>query len=138
MIWFSSLIGDTFGISDPLIGLTISSIPAILMLIAVAKRGNPDMTMSFATGTCIVKLSIVLGLPWLIETAAYVDPISISSSGAGCSASLVTLFILLTLLGVFLSRYIHPIFTGVVMMFLYVLFVIIALMFEYEHLKCPI
>jgi sodium/potassium/calcium exchanger 1 len=70
MVWWTTTIGDTFGIPVEVMGLTFlaagTSIPDLLTSVIVAKQGQGDMAVSSSIGSNIFDVLIGLPLPWFI------------------------------------------------------------------------
>ncbi|ELU18053.1 hypothetical protein CAPTEDRAFT_197695 [Capitella teleta] len=92
MVWMVTIIGETFGIPDAVMGLTLlavgNSIPDALASLFVARDGFGEMAVSNSIGSNVFDILLGLGLPWLIKTGM-VDPnttVAINSEGLFFSA----------------------------------------------------
>lgn len=74
MVEWASIVGNTFGIPDELMGLTVlaagTSVPDLLSSVIVARRGQGDMAVSSSVGSNIFDILVGLPVPWLIYSAA--------------------------------------------------------------------
>lgn len=70
--WMMTTIGNTLGISDAVMGLTLvaigGSIPEASTSVINARRGIGSMTISNALGGNTLDILLSLGLPWFIKT----------------------------------------------------------------------
>ncbi|XP_076437489.1 putative sodium/potassium/calcium exchanger CG1090 [Babylonia areolata] len=103
MVWMITIAGDALNIPDTVMGLTLlaagTSLPDCLTSVLVARDGYGDMAVSNSIGSNVFDILLCLGLPWLIDTAAFKggDSLGISSSGLLYSSLtlLATVFFLL-------------------------------------------
>ena len=69
MVWMAVLLGQTTGIPDPVMGLTLlaagTSVPDAMSSIAVARKGFGDMAVSSSIGSNVFDILIGLPVPWL-------------------------------------------------------------------------
>ncbi|XP_025414293.1 sodium/potassium/calcium exchanger 2-like [Sipha flava] len=69
--WMLTICGDTFRISDIIMGIGIlaigSSIPEVVSGIINARRGEGAMIISSALGSNTMDILLCLGLPWLVK-----------------------------------------------------------------------
>jgi Ca2+/Na+ antiporter len=74
MVDWAEVVGNTFGIPDELMGLTVlaagTSVPDLLSSVIVARRGQGDMAVSSSVGSNIFDILVGLPIPWLIYSAA--------------------------------------------------------------------
>ncbi|XP_065156142.1 probable sodium/potassium/calcium exchanger CG1090 [Atheta coriaria] len=136
MVWMITIIGSTLGIPDTVMGLTFVaagvSVPDALSSIAVIKEGYGDMAVSNAVGSNVFDILVCLGLPWFIQTAiikpgSHVNVISkgLTYSTLSLLSTVVFLVVAVHMNGWKLDRKL-----GVVLMVWYLIFIIIASMYE--------
>ncbi|XP_014294155.1 sodium/potassium/calcium exchanger 5 isoform X2 [Halyomorpha halys] len=85
--WMMTTIGDTLGVSDAVMGLTLvaigGSIPEASTSVINARLGIGSMTISNALGGNTLDILLSLGLPWFIKTLLPADlgggPVKIES-----------------------------------------------------------
>ena len=72
MVAWAEIIGNTIGIPDVVMGLTIlaagTSVPDMLSSVIVARRGEGDMAVSSSIGSNIFDILVGLPLPWFLFT----------------------------------------------------------------------
>lgn len=72
VFWMVVIIGDTFGIPDPIMGLTFLAfggcMPEAISAVIVARKGSGQMGVSNALGANCLAILFSLGLPWFINT----------------------------------------------------------------------
>ena len=71
MVWMATEIGQTIGIPDLIMGLSIlaagTSIPDAISSVIVAREGHGDMALSSSIGSNVFDITFGLPLPWLIH-----------------------------------------------------------------------
>lgn len=84
MVEWAEVIGDTIGIPDVVMGLTIlaagTSVPDMLSSVIVARRGEGDMAVSSSIGSNIFDILVGLPVPWFLFTVwpTTADTVSVS------------------------------------------------------------
>ncbi|XP_059142296.1 sodium/potassium/calcium exchanger 4-like [Physella acuta] len=75
MVWMISLAGSVWKIPETITGLTVlaagTSVPDLLSSVFVARDGYGDMAVSNAIGSNVFDILLCLGVPWLIDAAAF-------------------------------------------------------------------
>ncbi|KAL2727393.1 sodium/potassium/calcium exchanger 4-like [Vespula maculifrons] len=70
--WMMTVVGDTMGIPDSVMGITFLSaggnMPELVSIVILSRQGNGDMAMSNTLGANTLDILLCLGLPWLIKT----------------------------------------------------------------------
>ncbi|KAH0535836.1 sodium/potassium/calcium exchanger 4-like [Cotesia glomerata] len=70
--WMMTVVGDTLGISDSIMGITLLSaggnMPELVSIVILSRQGNGDMAMSNTLGANTLDILLCLGLPWMIKT----------------------------------------------------------------------
>lgn len=131
MVWWATVTGKCFGISDVVMGLTFlaagTSVPDLITSVLVAKQGKGDMAVSSSVGSNIFDVTVGLPVPWLLWCLVNGKAHPVSSEGIGCSISLLFLMLILVFLSIvgFKWKMTKPM--GGVMLILYVIFVIISI-----------
>merc|ERR1739844_231471 len=105
MVWWASLTGETFGISDAVMGLTFlaagTSVPDLITSVLVAREGKGDMAVSSSIGSNIFDVTVGLPVPWLIYAMVNGGKaVEVSSTGVGCYISLLFLMLILVFLAI--------------------------------------
>ena len=101
-------LGKTFNISPTFFGLTVlaigTSIPDLMSVIFVSKKGKSDMAVTNAIGSNVFDILFGLGLPWLIYFA--VNGVTVYTvENKNLEASVLLLFsTVITLLGLLIAR----------------------------------
>jgi Ca2+/Na+ antiporter len=87
VFWMVVIIGDTFGIPDPIMGLTFLAfggcMPEAISAVIVARKGSGQMGVSNALGANCLAIVFSLGLPWFIATMA---------NGAGSTGAFIRIY----------------------------------------------
>ncbi|XP_016112361.1 sodium/potassium/calcium exchanger 2-like [Sinocyclocheilus grahami] len=110
MVWWAHQVGETIGITEEIMGLTIlaagTSIPDLITSVIVARRGLGDMAVSSSVGSNIFDITVGLPLPWLLYSIINsMSPVQVSSNGLFCAIVLLfimLLFVIMTFLDLFL------------------------------------
>ncbi|MEQ2239521.1 hypothetical protein ILYODFUR_005318 [Ilyodon furcidens] len=70
MVWWAHQVGETIGITEEIMGLTIlaagTSIPDLITSVIVARKGLGDMAVSSSVGSNIFDITVGLPFPWLM------------------------------------------------------------------------
>merc|ERR1712107_730317 len=76
MVWFATVIAETFNTSEVIMGLTIlaagTSVPDLLTSMIVTRQGFGDMAVSSSIGSNIFDVTVGLPVPWMVY--AIVNP----------------------------------------------------------------
>uniref|UniRef100_A0A096LV40 Sodium/potassium/calcium exchanger 1 n=1 Tax=Poecilia formosa TaxID=48698 RepID=A0A096LV40_POEFO len=142
MVWWAHQVGETIGISEEIMGLTIlaagTSIPDLITSVIVARKGLGDMAVSSSVGSNIFDITVGLPVPWLIFTAIYGKPVAVSSNGLFCAIVLLFLMLLFVIISIAACRWKMSKKLGVTMFVLYFVFLILSVLLEDRVLICPI
>lgn len=142
MVWWATVTGDTVGLPPEVMGLTFlaagTSIPDLITSVIVARKGFGDMAVSSSVGSNIFDVTVGLPFPWFLYTCVFQQPIVVSSEGLGCSIVLLFSMLIAVFMCILISGWKMSKFLGFSMFFLYFIFVIVSLSFEYEWISCPI
>lgn len=134
MVWMATLFGKVANIPDPVMGLTFlaagTSIPDALSSLAVARKGFGDMAVSSSVGSNIFDILVGLPVPWFLKTAIEGGVVEIKSDGM--AIMIITLFIMVALVVTSIRTFQWKLVKklGYLYLFLYLLFVIMALLLE--------
>jgi len=149
MVWMVTEFGINFEIRDSIMGITLlaagTSIPDCLSSVAVARRGHGDMAVSSSIGSNIFDVLIGLPLPWFMYTAilnpvgAVEGPPDVPILSESLAVMILSLFVMVALVitTIHISGWILSVKLGLMMMALYVLFLILSLLLEFEVLFGP-
>ncbi|XP_053170157.1 sodium/potassium/calcium exchanger 1-like [Scomber japonicus] len=143
MVWWAHQVGETIGISEEIMGLTIlaagTSIPDLITSVIVARKGLGDMAVSSSVGSNIFDITIGLPVPWLIYTLLHNgEPVAVSSNGLFCAIVLLFLMLLFVIISIAACRWKMSKMLGFTMFVLYFVFLVLSVMLEDRILTCPI
>ncbi|CAN0326250.1 unnamed protein product [Lampetra planeri] len=143
MVWWAHQVGETMGISEEIMGLTIlaagTSIPDLITSVIVARKGLGDMAVSSSVGSNIFDITVGLPVPWLLFSLSHgLAPIGVSSNGLFCALVLLLLMLVLLIGTVAASRWVMTRTLGGAMLALYVLFLLASVLLEQRVLTCPV
>ncbi|XP_070203382.1 sodium/potassium/calcium exchanger 2-like isoform X4 [Littorina saxatilis] len=141
MVWWANQTGETIGIPDEVMGLTIlaagTSIPDLITSVIVAKKGFGDMAVSSSVGSNIFDITVGLPVPWMLYGAINGgDPYRVSSKGLWCSIILLFIMLLCVIVSIAVSKWKMSKALGFAMLVLYSVFVTISVLLEYQIIKC--
>ncbi|KAM7424612.1 hypothetical protein PAMA_000798 [Pampus argenteus] len=143
MVWWAHQVGETVGISEEIMGLTIlaagTSIPDLITSVIVARKGLGDMAVSSSVGSNIFDITIGLPVPWLIYTALHNgEPVTVSSNGLFCAIVLLFLMLLFVIISIAICRWKMSRMLGLTMFVLYFVFLVLSVLLEDRIINCPI
>ncbi|XP_054992366.1 sodium/potassium/calcium exchanger 2 isoform X2 [Sorex araneus] len=143
MVWWAHQVGETIGISEEIMGLTIlaagTSIPDLITSVIVARKGLGDMAVSSSVGSNIFDITIGLPLPWLLYTFIHrFKPVAVSSNGLFCAIVLLFIMLLFVILSIALCKWRMNKVLGFTMFFLYFVFLVVSVLLEDRILVCPV
>ncbi|KAK2154216.1 hypothetical protein LSH36_274g01058 [Paralvinella palmiformis] len=136
MVWMITIIGFTCGIPDTVMGLTFiaagSSVPDAIASLIVVREGLGDMAISNAVGSNVFDILLCLGFPWLLQTTAITPNEGVVVYSAGLTYSSLTLLstVVFLLVATHLNGWRLTKGYGVILMIVYVLFNILACLYE--------
>ncbi|XP_075391294.1 sodium/potassium/calcium exchanger 1 isoform X2 [Tenrec ecaudatus] len=143
MVWWAHQVGETIGISEEMMGLTIlaagTSIPDLITSVIVARKGLGDMAVSSSVGSNIFDITVGLPVPWLLFslTNGFL-PVPVSSNGLFCAIVLLFLMLLFVITSIALCRWRMNKMLGFTMFVLYFIFLITSVMLEDRIISCPV
>ncbi|XP_011313875.1 sodium/potassium/calcium exchanger 4-like [Fopius arisanus] len=87
--WMMTIVGDTLGISDSIMGITFLSaggnMPELVSIVILSRQGNGNMAMSNTLGANTLDVLMCLGLPWAIKSIMSGSDIIIESGAIAYS-----------------------------------------------------
>ncbi|XP_061055074.1 sodium/potassium/calcium exchanger 2 isoform X2 [Eubalaena glacialis] len=143
MVWWAHQVGETIGISEEIMGLTIlaagTSIPDLITSVIVARKGLGDMAVSSSVGSNIFDITVGLPLPWLLYTVVHrFQPMAVSSNGLFCAIVLLFIMLLFVILSIALCKWRMNKVLGFTMFGLYFGFLVVSVLLEDRILMCPV
>ncbi|XP_040818907.1 sodium/potassium/calcium exchanger 2 isoform X3 [Ochotona curzoniae] len=143
MVWWAHQVGETIGISEEIMGLTIlaagTSIPDLITSVIVARKGLGDMAVSSSVGSNIFDITVGLPLPWLLYTIIHrFKPVAVSSNGLFCAIVLLFIMLLFVILSIALCKWRMNKVLGFIMFGLYFVFLVVSVLLEDRILMCPV
>ncbi|XP_054842927.1 sodium/potassium/calcium exchanger 2 [Eublepharis macularius] len=143
MVWWAHQVGETIGISEEIMGLTIlaagTSIPDLITSVIVARKGLGDMAVSSSVGSNIFDITVGLPLPWLLfATFNNFVPVKVSSNGLFCAIVLLFIMLLFVIISIAFSKWKMNKILGFTMFGLYFLFLIVSVLLEDRIIMCPV
>ncbi|KAM4877721.1 sodium/potassium/calcium exchanger 2 isoform 3-T4 [Thomomys bottae] len=143
MVWWAHQVGETIGISEEIMGLTIlaagTSIPDLITSVIVARKGLGDMAVSSSVGSNIFDITVGLPLPWFLFTVIHrFKPVTVSSNGLFCAIVLLFIMLLFVILSIALCRWRMNKVLGFIMFGLYFVFLLVSVLLEDKILMCPV
>ncbi|XP_058025849.1 sodium/potassium/calcium exchanger 2 isoform X2 [Ahaetulla prasina] len=143
MVWWAHQVGETIGISEEIMGLTIlaagTSIPDLITSVIVARKGLGDMAVSSSVGSNIFDITVGLPLPWFIYAVINsFSPVEVSSNGLFCAIVLLFIMLLFVILSIALCKWKMNKFLGFTMFGLYFIFLIVSVLLEDRIIVCPV
>ncbi|XP_008573600.1 PREDICTED: sodium/potassium/calcium exchanger 1 [Galeopterus variegatus] len=143
MVWWAHQVGETIGISEEIMGLTIlaagTSIPDLITSVIVARKGLGDMAVSSSVGSNIFDITVGLPVPWLLFSLIHgLRPVPVSSNGLFCAIVLLFLMLLFVISSIALCKWRMNKILGFVMFLLYFVFLVISVLLEDRIISCPV
>ncbi|XP_061831038.1 sodium/potassium/calcium exchanger 1-like isoform X3 [Nerophis lumbriciformis] len=143
MVWWAHQVGETMGISEEIMGLTIlaagTSIPDLITSVIVARKGLGDMAVSSSVGSNIFDITVGLPVPWLLYSLLHNGaPVAVSSNGLFCAIVLLFLMLLFVTISIATCRWKMSRTLGLAMFALYFVFLILSVLLEDRVLICSV
>ncbi|XP_054625653.1 sodium/potassium/calcium exchanger 1-like isoform X3 [Dunckerocampus dactyliophorus] len=143
MVWWAHQVGETMGISEEIMGLTIlaagTSIPDLITSVIVARKGLGDMAVSSSVGSNIFDITVGLPVPWLLYSLLHNgDAVIVSSNGLFCAIVLLFLMLLFVTISIATCRWKMSRTLGLTMFALYFVFLILSVLLEDRVLVCTV
>uniref|UniRef100_A0A8C6V390 Sodium/potassium/calcium exchanger 1 n=1 Tax=Neogobius melanostomus TaxID=47308 RepID=A0A8C6V390_9GOBI len=143
MVWWAHQVGETIGISEEIMGLTIlaagTSIPDLITSVIVARKGLGDMAVSSSVGSNIFDITVGLPVPWLLFSLSHGgEPVRVSSNGLFCAIVLLFLMLLFVIASIAVCRWKMSRNLGLTMFLLYFMFLLLSVLLENRIITCPV
>ncbi|KAM9213479.1 sodium/potassium/calcium exchanger 2 isoform 1-T1 [Leptosomus discolor] len=143
MVWWAHQVGETIGISEEIMGLTIlaagTSIPDLITSVIVARKGLGDMAVSSSVGSNIFDITVGLPLPWLLYAVINsFAAVTVSSNGLFCAIVLLFIMLLFVILSIAFCKWRMNKILGFLMFGLYFVFLIVSVLLEDKVIQCPV
>uniref|UniRef100_A0A8C9ZLT3 Sodium/potassium/calcium exchanger 1 n=1 Tax=Sander lucioperca TaxID=283035 RepID=A0A8C9ZLT3_SANLU len=143
MVWWAHQVGETIGISEEIMGLTIlaagTSIPDLITSVIVARKGLGDMAVSSSVGSNIFDITVGLPVPWLLYSSFHdFAPVAVSSNGLFCTIVLLFIMLLFTIISIASCKWKMNKLLGSTMFLLYFIFLVLSVMLEDRIIICPV
>ncbi|XP_029698217.1 sodium/potassium/calcium exchanger 1 [Takifugu rubripes] len=143
MVWWAHQVGETIGISEEIMGLTIlaagTSIPDLITSVIVARKGMGDMAVSSSVGSNIFDITMGLPIPWLMYSAIHgLAPVAVSSNGLFCAIVLLFIMLLFVIISIASCNWKMNKALGSTMFLLYFIFLVLSVMLEDRIIICPV
>ncbi|CAD1478169.1 unnamed protein product, partial [Heterotrigona itama] len=132
--WMTTVVGDTIGIPDSIMGLTFlaagGNMPEIASIVILARQGDGNMAMSNTLGANILDILLCMGLPWMIKCLMRGKDVEIVSASISYSVlstvvCIVILYVVIALFNFKLNKQV-----GIICLLLYTIFLIFAILVE--------
>nr|XP_043876872.1 sodium/potassium/calcium exchanger 2-like isoform X7 [Solea senegalensis] len=143
MVWWAHQVGETIGITEEIMGLTIlaagTSIPDLITSVIVARKGLGDMAVSSSVGSNIFDITVGLPFPWLLWSFFNnLQPVKVSSNGLFCAIVLLFLMLLFVIISIAACKWRMSKLLGFIMFMLYFVFLVVSVMLEDRVISCPV
>ncbi|KAL1256872.1 hypothetical protein QQF64_012417 [Cirrhinus molitorella] len=143
MVWWAHQVGETIGISEEIMGLTIlaagTSIPDLITSVIVARKGLGDMAVSSSVGSNIFDITMGLPVPWLMYSFFHsLAPVPVSSNGLFCAIVLLFLMLIFVIISIAACKWRMNKVLGFIMFILYFVFLVLSVMLEDRIIICPV
>uniref|UniRef100_A0A8D0AGJ7 Solute carrier family 24 member 2 n=1 Tax=Sander lucioperca TaxID=283035 RepID=A0A8D0AGJ7_SANLU len=143
MVWWAHQVGDTIGITEEIMGLTIlaagTSIPDLITSVIVARKGLGDMAVSSSVGSNIFDITVGLPFPWLMWSFINeLKPVQVSSNGLFCAIVLLFIMLLFVIISIAACKWRMSKLLGFIMFMLYFVFLVVSVMLEDKVITCPV
>ncbi|CAJ1056622.1 sodium/potassium/calcium exchanger 1 isoform X1 [Xyrichtys novacula] len=143
MVWWAHQVGETIGISEEIMGLTIlaagTSIPDLITSVIVARKGLGDMAVSSSVGSNIFDITVGLPVPWLLYSIFHgFAPVAVSSNGLFCAIVLLFIMLLFVIISIAFCKWSMNKALGFTLFLLYFIFLVLSVMLEDRIIICPV
>uniref|UniRef100_A0A4W5RQA8 Solute carrier family 24 member 2 n=1 Tax=Hucho hucho TaxID=62062 RepID=A0A4W5RQA8_9TELE len=143
MVWWAHQVGETIGITEEIMGLTIlaagTSIPDLITSVIVARKGLGDMAVSSSVGSNIFDITVGLPFPWLLWSIINnMRPVAVSSNGLFCAIVLLFIMLIFVIISIAACKWRMSKLLGFIMFVLYLVFLVVSVMLEDKIIACPI
>nr|XP_031839107.1 sodium/potassium/calcium exchanger 4-like isoform X2 [Nomia melanderi] len=130
--WMVTVIGDTIGIPDSIMGLTFlaagGNMPEMSSIVILARQGDGNMAMSNTLGANILDILLCLGLPWTIKCLMTGSDVKVLSGALSYSILSIIgcIIILYAVIAVFRFHLNKKV--GFICLFLYTVFLVFSIL----------
>ncbi|CAH0716097.1 unnamed protein product, partial [Brenthis ino] len=137
--WSMTVLGHTFFIPESVMGMTFLAfggcLPEACSIFIMSRRGEGGIGVSNALGANSLAILFALGLPWLIKTLMLLaegsdTAVKINSAGIDFVVGSLLVATLLLWIALFIGKFKLRKSLGVVLMFLYLIFITFAILVE--------
>ncbi|XP_014489037.1 PREDICTED: sodium/potassium/calcium exchanger 3-like [Dinoponera quadriceps] len=132
--WMMTVLGDTIGISDSIMGLTFlaagGNMPELISIVILSRQGNGNMAMSNTLGANTLDILMCLGVPWSIKTIMTGKSIHIVSGALSYSVLSIIVCVIIFYAVLALCKYQLNKKVGVICLILYTIFLVFAILVE--------
>ncbi|PAA49080.1 hypothetical protein BOX15_Mlig002459g3 [Macrostomum lignano] len=136
LVWMVCAVGDTLGIPDTVMGLTIlaagTSVPDAMASVFVARDGFGDMAVSNSIGSNVFDILVGLGVPWFIDTIIREPGSTVVVNSNGLTYS--TIMLLSTVVFLFVAVYLNKMRLdrklGAACLVVYIVFITFSILYE--------
>ncbi|XP_034946895.1 sodium/potassium/calcium exchanger 4-like isoform X2 [Chelonus insularis] len=138
--WMMTVVGDTLGISDSVMGITFLSaggnMPELVSIVILSRQGNGDMAMSNTLGANTLDVLMCLGLPWTIKSIMTKSDVIIESGALAYSVMSIVICVVGFYGVTAFYKYQLNRQVGIACLIMYILFLTFAIMME-SHVFFP-
>lgn len=132
--WMMTVIGDTAGIPDSIMGLTFlaagGNVPEVASIAILARKGDGNMAMSNTLGANILDILLCLGLPWTVKCLMTGTDLKIDSGTLSYSVLSIVVCIIILYAVIWFYDFKLNKKVGVICLLLYATFVVFASLVE--------
>ncbi|XP_043506815.1 sodium/potassium/calcium exchanger 4-like [Frieseomelitta varia] len=132
--WMTTVVGDTIGIPDSIMGLTFlaagGNMPEIASIVILARQGDGNMAMSNTLGANILDILLCLGLPWMIKCLMRGEDVEIISGSISYSVLSTVVCIVILYVVIAFSNFKLNKQVGIICLLVYTIFLIFAILVE--------
>jgi len=131
MVWFATVIAETFEMEEHIMGLTIlaagTSVPDLLTSMIVARQGHGDMAVSSSIGSNIFDVTVGLPVPWMLYSAIRTgEHVTIRNEALEICVMLLLGMLAFTIGTIVTHGWVMTKWMGGTLMFLYLLFEVVS------------
>eukprot|EP01064_Diplonema_japonicum_P035047 TRINITY_DN745_c0_g1_i3.p1 TRINITY_DN745_c0_g1~~TRINITY_DN745_c0_g1_i3.p1 ORF type:complete len:531 (+),score=103.68 TRINITY_DN745_c0_g1_i3:69-1661(+) len=137
MVWWAEVLGRALEIPIEVMGYTLlaagTSVPDLITSVLVARLGRGDMAVSSSIGSNIFDITLGLPLPWFLRSiTSSGSPVHVESTSLGPSVGMLILMLISVIASIAVFGWRLDKRLGIICFGLYVVFVTLSLLLEYE------
>eukprot|EP00754_Rhynchopus_humris_P045081 Rhum_TRINITY_DN4595_c0_g2::Rhum_TRINITY_DN4595_c0_g2_i1::g.14979::m.14979/K13750/SLC24A2, NCKX2; solute carrier family 24 (sodium/potassium/calcium exchanger), member 2 len=136
MVWWAEVVSRAFEMPSTVMGLTIlaagTSVPDLITSVIVAKKGFGDMAVSSSIGSNMFDVTLGLPLPWFLWSIIHSEHVTVESNSLVASVIMLFLMLFATIGCIAAFGWRLNVILGGTSFLLYVVFVTVFLLIEYE------